>query len=113
MVAGKTGTSQDWRDAWFIGFTNAYVGGVWVGNDDDSPMARVSGGGLPADLWSDIMQIVHAGMPPEPLLGAEAGIEMTEAAEERVTFYRGMAQAFSTASSSRSGNRNGVRVIRQ
>ncbi|KCZ66153.1 hypothetical protein L53_02185 [Hyphomonas sp. L-53-1-40] len=37
MVAGKTGTSQDWRDAWFIGFTNAYVGGVWVGNDDDSP----------------------------------------------------------------------------
>ncbi len=113
MVAGKTGTSQDWRDAWFIGFTNAYVGGVWVGNDDDSPMARVSGGGLPADLWSDIMEIVHAGMPPEPLLGAEAGIEMTEAAEERVTFYRGMAQAFATASSSRSGNRNGVRVIRQ
>lgn len=43
MVAGKTGTSQDWRDAWFIGFTNAYVGGVWVGNDDDSPMAKVSG----------------------------------------------------------------------
>ncbi len=113
MVAGKTGTSQDWRDAWFIGFTNAYVGGVWVGNDDDSPMAKVSGGGLPADLWSDIMQIVHAGMPPEPLLGAEAGIEMSEAAEERVTFYRGMAQAFATASSSRSGTRNGVRVIRQ
>ena len=113
MVAGKTGTSQDWRDAWFIGFTNAYVGGVWVGNDDDSPMAKVSGGGLPADLWSDIMEIAHAGMPPEPLLGAEAGIEMSEAAEERVTFYRGMAQAFGTASSSRSGTSNGVRIIRQ
>jgi len=110
-VAGKTGTSQDWRDAWFIGFTNAYVGGVWIGNDDDSPMAKVSGGGLPADLWSDIMEITHAGMPPEPLLGAEVGMEMSEAAEERITFYRGMAQAFATASSSRS--RSGVRVIRQ
>lgn len=69
--------------------------------------------GLPADLWSDIMEIAHAGMPPEPLLGAEAGIEMSEAAEERVTFYRGMAQAFGTASSSRSGTSNGVRIIRQ
>ena len=110
-VAGKTGTSQDWRDAWFIGFSNAYVGGVWIGNDDDSPMAKVSGGGLPADLWSDIMEIAHAGMPPEPLLGAEVGMEMSEAAEERITFYRGMAQAFATASSSRTGS--GVRVIRQ
>jgi penicillin-binding protein 1A len=113
-IAGKTGTSQDWRDAWFIGYTAAYVGGVWVGNDDDSPMEKVSGGGLPADLWSDIMEIAHAGMPPEPLLGAEAGLEMSEEAEERITFYRGMAQAFGAAAGSRSGSGSGsrVRVIR-
>ncbi|HRK69715.1 MAG TPA: PBP1A family penicillin-binding protein, partial [Hyphomonas sp.] len=66
-VAGKTGTSQDWRDAWFIGFTSAYVGGVWVGNDDDSPMSKVTGGGLPADLWSDIMEFAHEGQKPAPL----------------------------------------------
>lgn len=112
MIAGKTGTSQDWRDAWFIGYTAAYVGGVWVGNDDDSPMEKVSGGGLPADLWSDIMDIAHAGMPPEPLLGAEAGLEMSEEAEERITFYRGMAQAFGAAAGSRSGSGSRVRVIR-
>ena len=112
MIAGKTGTSQDWRDAWFIGYTAAYVGGVWVGNDDDSPMEKVSGGGLPADLWSDIMEIAHAGMPPEPLLGAEAGLEMSEEAEERITFYRGMAQAFGAAAGSRSGSGSRVRVIR-
>jgi penicillin-binding protein 1A len=112
MIAGKTGTSQDWRDAWFIGYTAAYVGGVWVGNDDDSPMEKVSGGGLPADLWSDIMEIAHAGMPPEPLLGAEAGLEMSEEAEERITFYRGMAQAFGAAAGSRSGTGSRVRVIR-
>ncbi|WP_291075167.1 transglycosylase domain-containing protein [Hyphomonas sp.] len=112
MIAGKTGTSQDWRDAWFIGYTAAYVGGVWVGNDDDSPMEKVSGGGLPADLWSDIMEIAHAGMPPEPLLGAEPGLEMSEEAEERITFYRGMAQAFGAAAGSRSGSGSRVRVIR-
>ncbi|MAN46276.1 MAG: PBP1A family penicillin-binding protein [Alphaproteobacteria bacterium] len=112
-VAGKTGTSQDWRDAWFIGFTSAYVGGVWVGNDDDSAMNHVTGGGLPADLWSDVMTIAHAGMKPEPLLGAAEGLEMSEDAEERITFYRGLAQAFKTASGGRSPDGNKVRVIRQ
>jgi len=55
MAAGKTGTSQDFRDAWFIGFTNSYVGAVWVGNDDNSPMKRVTGGMIPAPIWRDIM----------------------------------------------------------
>jgi penicillin-binding protein 1A len=54
-IAGKTGTSQNWRDAWFIGYTGALVVGVWVGNDDNSAMARVSGGGLPAQIWHDFM----------------------------------------------------------
>jgi penicillin-binding protein 1A len=55
MVAGKTGTSQESRDAWFIGFTNKYVGAVWVGNDDNSPMKRVTGGMVPAPVWREIM----------------------------------------------------------
>jgi 1A family penicillin-binding protein len=54
-VAGKTGTTQDSRDAWFIGLTADAVVGVWVGNDDNSPMGDVSGGGLPAALWHDFM----------------------------------------------------------
>lgn len=100
-VAGKTGTSQDWRDAWFVGFTAAYVGAVWVGNDDDSPMKRVTGGGLPADLWSDMMELVHAGKPPESLIGAESGMVISEAAEQRISFYRGLSQAFSVAANNR------------
>jgi penicillin-binding protein 1A len=50
---GKTGTSQDYRDAWFIGFTGDLVVGVWVGNDDNSPMRGVAGGGLPARIWRE------------------------------------------------------------
>lgn len=97
-VAGKTGTSQEWRDAWFLGFTAAYTGGVWVGNDDDSPMRRVTGGGLPADIWADIMKVAHEGQRPEPLFGANRAIVLHPAAEQRITFYRGMAQAFAAAS---------------
>lgn len=54
-AAGKTGTSQESRDAWFIGFTNQYAGAVWVGNDDNSPMKRVTGGMIPASTWREIM----------------------------------------------------------
>lgn len=108
-VAGKTGTSQDWRDAWFIGFTSAYVGGVWVGNDDDSPMHKVTGGGLPADLWSDIMEIAHEGQKPQPLFGAATALVLDPAAEDRIAFYRGMSQAFASASGrSRTANTNGI-----
>lgn len=63
-AAGKTGTSQDWRDAWFVGFTADYVAGVWVGNDDASPMKRIGGGGLPASLWRQVMTTAHQGLPP-------------------------------------------------
>jgi penicillin-binding protein 1A len=54
-AAGKTGTSQDFRDAWFVGYAGEFVAGVWVGNDDGRPMRRVMGGSLPARLWRDIM----------------------------------------------------------
>jgi len=55
-VAGKTGTSQDYRDAWFVGFTPDLVVGVWVGNDDNSPMKGVTGGSLPATIWQDFVK---------------------------------------------------------
>jgi len=61
FAAGKTGTSQDYRDAWFIGFDNSLVVGVWVGNDDHSPMQGVVGGSLPAKIWKEFME--KAGAP--------------------------------------------------
>lgn len=67
--AGKTGTSQDYRDAWFAGFTGHLVGGVWLGNDNGKPMNRIMGGTLPARLWADIMTTAHEQRVPLPLVG--------------------------------------------
>jgi len=55
FAAGKTGTSQDYRDAWFVGFAKGYTIAVWLGNDDNSPMKKVSGGTLPAEIWQKLM----------------------------------------------------------
>ena len=62
-AAGKTGTSQNYRDAWFVGFTPQLVTAVWFGNDDGSPMKRVTGGGLPARTWAVFMGAAHQGLP--------------------------------------------------
>ena len=59
MAAGKTGTSQDFRDAWFIGFTTHMVTGVWLGNDDSSPTKKLTGGSLPVEIWSRFMKVAH------------------------------------------------------
>jgi membrane peptidoglycan carboxypeptidase len=67
QVAGKTGTTQGARDAWFIGFTGDYVTGVWMGNDDNTPLKNVTGGGLPAEIWHETMARVTSGMTPTPL----------------------------------------------
>ncbi len=69
-AAGKTGTTQDFRDAWFIGYTAHLVGGVWVGNDDNSSTKKVSGSGLPAAIWKDVMGPAHKDLPSLPLPGA-------------------------------------------
>lgn len=69
-VAGKTGTSQDFRDAWFVGFTAQMVTAVWLGNDDNSPTKRASGGGLPTTIWSRVMSFAHRGLPALTLPGA-------------------------------------------
>ncbi len=68
-VAGKTGTTQDYRDAWFIGFTADYVGGAWFGNDDGTPMHKITGGTLPTQLWHNVMLAAHKGLPVRPLPG--------------------------------------------
>lgn len=67
QVAGKTGTTQAARDAWFLGFTADYVAGVWMGYDDNTPLTGVTGGGLPAQVWSEVMTQVHQGLPARPL----------------------------------------------
>ena len=68
-AAGKTGTSQDFRDAWFIGYSADLVGGVWLGNDDGRPMRGVTGGGLPAQLWRRVMEAAHRNWSARPLPG--------------------------------------------
>lgn len=67
QAAGKSGTTQAARDAWFIGFTADYVAGVWMGYDDNTPLSGVTGGGLPAEIWQEAMVRVHAGLTPKPL----------------------------------------------
>jgi penicillin-binding protein 1A len=67
MAAGKTGTSQDFRDAWFIGYTANLVTGVWLGNDDNSPTKKATGGGLPVEVWTRFMKAAHQGVTPVPL----------------------------------------------
>ena len=66
-VAGKTGTTQGARDAWFVGFSADYVAGVWMGYDDNTPLTGVTGGGLPAEIWREVMERVHQGVPVSPL----------------------------------------------
>ena len=73
-MGGKTGTSQDYRDAWFVGFTPYMVAGVWLGNDDNSPTRQVTGGSLPAQIWRDVMEPAHQGLALASLPGHEAQV---------------------------------------
>ena len=66
-AAGKTGTSQSLRDAWFVGFTSNIVVGVWFGNDNDSPMEKITGGTAPAILWREFMTLAHKDIKPKSL----------------------------------------------
>jgi penicillin-binding protein 1A len=75
-AAGKTGTSQDFRDAWFIGYTGHLVAGVWLGNDDNSPTHHTTGGSLPVEIWSRFMKIAHQGVAAVELPGVSgSGLE--------------------------------------
>ncbi|MCE2927050.1 MAG: PBP1A family penicillin-binding protein [Rickettsiales bacterium] len=86
-IAGKTGTTSDYKDAWFIGYTAQLATGVWVGNDDNTPMKKVTGGGMPSAIWRDYMKVAMTDMatrglstefsPPEqlPWQEGEAGLK--------------------------------------
>ncbi len=79
-AAGKTGTSQTWRDAWFVGFTPDWIAGVWVGDDRSRPMAKVAGGELPSEMWRRFMLAAHADTPVHdfpPLLDLPAEAKPT------------------------------------
>ncbi len=77
-VAGKTGTSSSYHDAWFVGFTADYVTGVWLGNDDNTPMKKVTGGSIPAVIWRDYMADIHASLPPRDLLQSIPDVRMRD-----------------------------------
>ncbi len=79
QAAGKTGTSQDFRDAWFIGYTAHLVTGVWLGNDDSSPTKKATGGGLPVEIWSRFMKTAHQGVAPIGLPGLIGGAPIATA----------------------------------
>ena len=72
-AAGKTGTTNAYRDAWFVGYTGNYVAGVWVGNDDYAPTKRMTGGSLPAMTWRDIMAYAHQGIEVKNIPGVAPG----------------------------------------
>src|SRR5690606_19277428 len=69
IAAGKTGTSQDYRDAWFVGYTSHMIAGVWLGNDDSSPTKKATGGGLPVEIWNQFMRAAHQNVPVARLPG--------------------------------------------
>jgi penicillin-binding protein 1A len=75
-AAGKTGTSQDFRDAWFIGYTGHLVTGVWLGNDDSSPTRKATGGGMPVEIWSRFMKPAHQGVPIAGLPEVDTGLSL-------------------------------------
>jgi penicillin-binding protein 1A len=81
QAAGKTGTSQDFRDAWFIGYTATLVTGVWLGNDDNSPTKKTTGGGLPVEVWSRFMRTALQGVQPLPLPTSQPTSPLTNLAQ--------------------------------
>jgi penicillin-binding protein 1A len=74
QAAGKTGTSQDFRDAWFIGYTASLVTGVWLGNDDNSPTKHATGGGLPVEVWTRFMRAALQNVTPAPLPNSDRSL---------------------------------------
>ena len=101
-VAGKTGTTQDYKDAWFIGFTADIIVAIWLGNDDNAPMQRVSGGDLPAKIWRDYITAAYrlegatpkrqellAGIPPVPDPAIPDAVDMGKSDESLYSGLRG------------------------
>jgi penicillin-binding protein 1A len=106
LAAGKTGTSQDFRDAWFIGYTSHLVTGVWLGNDDNSPTKKAVGGGLPVEIWSRFMRTAHQGIAPSALPGLNDGGWFTPPAAVHAQAPRGSDETGAGAGAERGNQRN-------
>ena len=107
-IAGKTGTTNAYRDAWFVGFTGNFVCGVWFGNDDYASTNRMTGGSLPAMTWKQIMTYAHQGMEIKPI----AGVPGSAASEPRIAEIKPGDAASRPVSLSRRGAEILVRVER-
>lgn len=83
-VAGKTGTSQNFRDAWFIGYSADLIAGVWMGNDNQASMKNITGGGLPAQAWRRFMVAAHTRTPVRALPGIGTPFEPPKAADQKI-----------------------------
>ena len=95
-TAGKTGTTNSYRDAWFVGYTGNFACAVWFGNDDYSPTNRMTGGSLPAQTWHNIMTVAHEGIEIRELPGVGMGQKLPEAEKakaERVAAASGAPKA--------------------
>nr|CAD6608407.1 penicillin-binding protein [Rhizobium sp. TCK] len=84
LTAGKTGTSQSYRDAWFVGFTGNYTAAVWFGNDDYTPMNNMTGGSLPAMTFKKLMDYAHQGIELKPIPGIETPFPESEKKKDAV-----------------------------
>jgi len=73
-LAGKTGTTSDYRDAWFIGFTGGFTAAVWLGKDNNTPMSKVTGGGAPAEIWHNFMAAALPRLAAQPIPGGGAAV---------------------------------------
>ena len=92
-VAGKTGTSSDWRDAWFVGYTADFTAGAWVGYDNNTSMDHTTGGSIPAQIWADTMRVAHRDVEPHPLPGIEQPARSPREVE-MASFFDSLAEAF-------------------
>jgi penicillin-binding protein 1A len=82
-LAGKTGTTSDYKDAWFVGFTGGFVAAVWVGKDDNTPMRKVTGGGAPAEIWRDFMVAALPKLAIQPIPGGPPTAQDAPPTEEQ------------------------------
>jgi len=112
-AAGKTGTSQDYRDAWFMGFTAQYTTGVWMGNDDNASMRKITGGLLPVDAWKKYMIAAHKGMKRKPINAPDPLIDDPRI-QAQIAFYSDLEDAFvgerDVASGAKTANGGGGRT---
>ena len=105
IAMGKTGTTNDWRDAWFIGYTGQLITGVWVGNDKNNGMDKITGGSIPAEIWSTYMTAAHQGLPLVELAGAYPAVTITNE-PVLLDFYADVNRGFSRIARERTRRTN-------